>query len=98
MSDPRQQLTNHLWQRIHEVRHNLSLPPLPDNSTEMFNDLLDSMALVEFLILLGQDCGVAPGVIEQCVDREFTTIAALGSAMLNAGLTLTVEVKRDAPA
>jgi hypothetical protein len=29
---------------------------------------------------------VTPGVIEKCVDREFTTVEALAAAMLAAGI------------
>jgi 3-oxoacyl-[acyl-carrier-protein] synthase III len=51
-----------------------------------FADALDSMGMVEFVALVAEDCCVLPAAIEQSVDRQFTTVAALASSLLAQGL------------
>ena len=55
-------------------------------SQSHFADLLDSMGLVEFLLVVARDYGTTPEAIEACVGRTFGTIAELAAAMQTAGL------------
>jgi 3-oxoacyl-[acyl-carrier-protein] synthase-3 len=57
-----------------------------DPAYDRFADLLDSMGMVEFLAVLAEDCGVQPEAIEQCVGRQFGTVAQLAASLLAAGL------------
>ncbi len=86
MSAPIHDLLAHLWQRLHEVRATLGLPALREAPDRTFADALDSMGLVEYVGLLGDDLGVAPESIEGAVGRRFTTVAALAAALESAGL------------
>src|SRR5262249_10496884 len=51
-----------------------------------FADVLDSMGLVEFLMVLADDCGITPAAVETCVGHRFGTVAELAAAMHAAGL------------
>lgn len=82
-----QTLTSHLLLRIREVRRHLGAEaPVPEDGEARFADLLDSMGLVEFLLLLADDCGVPPERIEQAVGREFGSVAELAARLEAAGL------------
>lgn len=84
------ELTQHALQRLREVRRSLGIEAeLPDDAGLRFADVLDSMAMVEFLLVLGQDCGVAPERIEEAVQRRFTTVAELAKALHRAGFAPT---------
>jgi 3-oxoacyl-[acyl-carrier-protein] synthase III len=60
-----------------------------DDPHAAVGDLFDSMGLVEFLFLVARDHGTTPEVIEDCVGRNFGTIAELATAMVKAGLIKT---------
>jgi 3-oxoacyl-[acyl-carrier-protein] synthase-3 len=66
------------------------------NVTDRFADALDSMAMVEFLAILAEDCGVTPGAIEACVDRRFGTVGELAAALHAAKIHPHDEVGRIA--
>lgn len=51
-----------------------------------FADVFDSMAMVEFLGLVADDCGCEMAAIEECVDQRFSTVENLARAMSAAGL------------
>jgi 3-oxoacyl-[acyl-carrier-protein] synthase III len=51
-----------------------------------FADLLDSMAMVEFIAAVAESCGVSPQKIEDCVNHEFTTVGQLAASLHAAGL------------
>src|SRR5262249_54442052 len=80
------ELTGHLLERLHQVREDLGLGPAADDPHVPFGDLLDSMGLVEFLVLVAEDCGVEPADVERCVGRRFGTVAELAAAMHAAGI------------
>jgi 3-oxoacyl-[acyl-carrier-protein] synthase-3 len=81
------ELSAHLLSRIREVLRALGdEADVPDDAGLSFADLLDSMAMVEFLVVVGDDCGVPPERIEQCVARRFGTVGELAAALQAAGL------------
>lgn len=81
------ELTAHLLARIREVLRILgNEADVPDDAGLRFADLLDSMAMVEFLVVVGDDCGVPPERIEQCAAHQFGTVAELAAALQTAGL------------
>jgi 3-oxoacyl-[acyl-carrier-protein] synthase-3 len=51
-----------------------------------FPDVFDSMAMVEFLGIVADDCGCEMAAIEECVDQRFSTVEQLARAMSAAGL------------
>ena len=57
--------------------------PGPNTS---FAVALDSMAMVEFLGVVADDCGCEISAIEQCVDQRFSTVAELAHSIQSAGL------------
>src|SRR5438105_6026643 len=80
-------LTRHLLTRLREVQRNLGGEPTADDQSHArFADVIDSMGMVEFLALIADDCGVKPEAIEKAVGHNFETIAALASALSQAGL------------
>ena len=80
-------LTEFLLEQVRQVQRNLHLDSGPDlNSETALGDALDSMAMVEFLALVSEACGVKPTGIEECVARRFTTVNALARAMETAGI------------
>src|SRR5207302_8274270 len=62
----------HLLHRLNEVMQRLDrhAPALNDPNTR-FADALDSMAMVEFLAVLAEYCGVTIEAIEESVGRRF---------------------------
>ena len=78
-------LTAHLLCRLHEVRSRLGLTGEADAQTR-FADAVDSMALVEFVGLLADECGVEPTDIEEAVGRHFTTIGELARVLHGASI------------
>jgi 3-oxoacyl-[acyl-carrier-protein] synthase III len=90
-------VTARLLDRLSLVRANLGYVPAAGTDPDAcFADLVDSMAMVEFLGLVADDCGVTPGVIEECTGRRFGTVAELATALLAAGLL--PHSRRDTPA
>jgi 3-oxoacyl-[acyl-carrier-protein] synthase-3 len=87
MPPPLDQLLAHLLSRIRQVQENLGIEPDPlDTRDTRFGDLLDSMGMAEFLLILARDCGVSPTAIEECVDRRFGTVSELACSLQAAGL------------
>jgi 3-oxoacyl-[acyl-carrier-protein] synthase-3 len=64
--------------------------------TAVFADILDSMAMVEFVGLLADSCGVSSTRIEACVDRKFTTVADLARSLAASGLIPNGKPAREA--
>lgn len=84
-SSPKE-LTHHLLEHIRDVRRGLGVEAaVPDDGALRFADVLDSMAMVEFLLVLGQDLGVPPERIEEAVQHRFTTVADLAAALHHSG-------------
>src|SRR5712671_2968434 len=87
-TDAPEGLTRRLLEHVRQVRHHLGAgeaglaPPRTP-----FAELLDSMGLVEFVLVVAEDCGTTPEAIEECVGRKFGTVAELAAAMQAAGLT-----------
>lgn len=80
-------LTDFLLEQVRQVERNLHLDPGPDlNPRTMLGDALDSMAMVEFLALVSEACGVKPTAIEESVARRFGTVSALARAMELVGI------------
>lgn len=52
-----------------------------------FADCLDSMGMVEFLMILAEACGVPASAIEQGAGRQFSTIAELAEVLVSLGLS-----------
>lgn len=72
----------HLLDRVRQIRRSVGIvDPDPVDGEMRFADVLDSMAMVEFLTLLASDCGVDAEVIEACVGRQFGNIAQLAEAL-----------------
>jgi len=83
-------LLDHLLCRLTQVQEHLGIEPAASlSAASRFADVLDSMGMVEFLMLLAQDCGVTPPVIEECVGRNFRTVGELADAMAAAGMSRT---------
>lgn len=81
-----EELTIHLLNRVRSVRQGLGFEDeLPHHPDTPFTDVLDSMGLVEFLAIVAEDCQTTPEAIEQCVDRQFGTVAELAAALHTAG-------------
>jgi 3-oxoacyl-[acyl-carrier-protein] synthase-3 len=76
----------HLLRRLNEVMRRLNgdVNALNDPNRR-FADALDSMAMVEFLAVLADDCGVTLGIFEQHVGRRFGTVAELGAELHGLG-------------
>jgi 3-oxoacyl-[acyl-carrier-protein] synthase-3 len=80
-------LVAHLFPRVRAVRQHLGLDAAAaDDPGTRFADLLDSMGMVEFLLVVAEDCGARPADLEQCVGRRFGTVAELACGMHAAGL------------
>jgi 3-oxoacyl-[acyl-carrier-protein] synthase-3 len=89
MPTPPIDITPLLLHRIAEVRRHVGLDETSGLSADSrFADLLDSMAMVEFLCLVADDCGIAPTNIEECVEHRFSTVAELAAAMTRAGFQM----------
>ena len=87
---PRQatrELITHLLNRLHEVRHDLGMQQVSIGADALFAEMLDSMGMVEFIMVLAHDLSVTPEMIEQCVDHRFGTVAELADALDRAGIS-----------
>jgi 3-oxoacyl-[acyl-carrier-protein] synthase-3 len=84
---PRDELVGYLVGKLLAVQASLGCQSAgrPDGFSR-FADWLDSMAMTELLAVVATDCGTRPGVIEECVNRELTTVAALADGMVTAGI------------
>jgi 3-oxoacyl-[acyl-carrier-protein] synthase-3 len=86
MDTAHDRLTAHLLDRLALVQRNLGQESVvPANAA--FGEVLDSMALVEFVALVAEDCGVEAEAIERCVGQRFGTVTEMAEALLRAGLT-----------
>jgi hypothetical protein len=82
-------MTRHLLFRLNQVRQNLGMEPVPHDDTRApLADVLDSMAMVEYLALLGEDFGVEPSAIEEAAGHRFGSIADLAAALAVKGIQL----------
>src|SRR5207248_2351714 len=79
-------LTNHILHRLRDVIQQMGLPVAGVDPETCFGDVLDSMALVEFLAILADDCRTTPLAIEQCADRRFGSVRELAVALHSAGI------------
>lgn len=87
----RAELVEHLLTRLVQVQRDLGTEPTEAaGATTPFAELLDSMAFVEFLAILADDCGIEPEAIEEAAGRRFTTISDLADAIFRAGIGLRV--------
>ncbi len=81
-------LTAHLLDRLRLVQQSLGIvTDRTDDPGTRFADALDSMAMVEFLAILAEECKVSPMIIEESVERRFGTVAELAAALQKAGLS-----------
>ncbi len=89
MIPSRVEMIEHLLTRLVRVQRSLGGEPgEPAGPAVPLAGLLDSMALVEYVAVLAEDCGVEPEAIDEAVQRRFTTVADLAEAMLRAGMKL----------
>ncbi len=80
-------LTARLLRHVAAVRRNLGEPAQDVRPGDRFADLLDSMGMVEFLALVGRDCGLTPAAVEEAVGHRFGTVAEVAECLAGAGLT-----------
>jgi 3-oxoacyl-[acyl-carrier-protein] synthase-3 len=90
VNKPIADLQSLILRHVSAVRRTLGLDPVSEDPGVRFADALDSMGMVEFLGLLGDDCGVDVQFIERAANRQFDTIAGLACALAAAGLGSTV--------
>jgi 3-oxoacyl-[acyl-carrier-protein] synthase-3 len=82
-------MIEHLLNRVAQVQREMGAEPTkPLGAAVPFAELLDSMALVEFLAVLAEDCGVEPEAIDGAAQHRFTTVADLAEAMVRAGMSV----------
>ena len=62
-----------------------------NDANVLLADVLDSIALVEFLAGVAGDCGVTMAAIEDCVGQRFGTVSELAEALTMAGLKPTAK-------
>jgi 3-oxoacyl-[acyl-carrier-protein] synthase-3 len=80
-------LVGFLLDGLHQVRDQLGLAAATDAAAATpLGDVLDSMAMIEFLALTAEACGVKPTAIEECVGRRFSTVGALAEALRRAAI------------
>lgn len=83
-------LTAHILRRMREVQSSLGATPEgADGPGTYFADALDSMGMAELLAVLARDCGTTPAGLEQCMGRQYGTVAAMAQGMARAGLSPT---------
>ncbi len=95
-----QDATAHLLRRLNDVLQRLekSTSAVEDPNGPLA-DLLDSMAMVEWLAVLAEDYGVTMAAIEECLGHRIGTIAQMAAQLHSAGWELHgVESPRTAPA
>jgi 3-oxoacyl-[acyl-carrier-protein] synthase III len=79
-------LTAYLLDRLALVQRNLGQESAVA-ADAVFGEVLDSMALVEFVALVAEDCGVDAEAIERCVGQRFGTVTEMAEALIQARLT-----------
>jgi 3-oxoacyl-[acyl-carrier-protein] synthase-3 len=90
--------TAHLLDCVRRVQSELGLAvAAPDGPDCRFADVLDSMGLVEFLVILAEDCATTTAAIEACVGHRFGTVAELAAAMRAAGFARQIAVAAAHP-
>src|SRR5258708_7208839 len=83
-------LLNHLLTRLSEVQQNLGQDAdSPATGATRFADVLDSMDMVEFLMVIAEDFGVLPAAVEQCSGRRFGSVVELAGALHATGWELS---------
>jgi 3-oxoacyl-[acyl-carrier-protein] synthase III len=86
MDTARDHLTAYLLERLALVQRKLGQDPAV-SADAPFGEMVDSMALVEFLALVAEDCGVEAEAIEHSVGGRFGTVTEMAEALVQAGLT-----------
>jgi 3-oxoacyl-[acyl-carrier-protein] synthase-3 len=90
-------LTEYLIDRLREVIEDAEgNHPGPLTAGVRFADVLDSMAMVEFLEVVADDCECELTALQQCVGRRFSTVEHLAQSMVAAGLAPASLVERVA--
>ncbi len=86
-------LTDYLLSVMRGVLEDLEIEePRPIGPEIRFADAFDSMAMVEFLGIVADDCGCEMTALEECVGQEFSSIGNLAGSMHAAGLAPTNHV------
>ena len=87
-------LTDYLLSVMQGVLEDLGAEAVePIGSDARFSDALDSMAMVEFLGVVADDCKCGVSAIEECVDQHFSTAEHMARAMNAAGIGPTEQVE-----
>jgi len=87
MSPSEHELCEYLLSRLGDVLDDLEADcPKPSDASVQFSAVWDSMAMVEYLGVVADDCGCEVSVIEECVDWRFSTVEHLARSMRAAGL------------
>ena len=91
-------LLAYLLGRIRSVQEGLGLESAASlEGSALFADLLDSMAMTEFLTAVAGDCRTSPGTIEQCAHHRLSTVAALAERLASAGIFPTESTAAPLP-
>jgi 3-oxoacyl-[acyl-carrier-protein] synthase-3 len=81
-------MLEHLLERLREVQSFLGVAAdAAVDADAPLGKLLDSMALVEYVAVLAEDCAVSADVIEHCAGLQFGTVRQLAVALAEAGIT-----------
>jgi 3-oxoacyl-[acyl-carrier-protein] synthase III len=87
MSLPDANLTEYLLSVLRGVLEDLGIEQSGTLGPDVrFSDVFDSMAMVEFLGIVADDCSCEMSAIEEAVDQRFHTIRHLAEAMQSARL------------
>jgi 3-oxoacyl-[acyl-carrier-protein] synthase-3 len=87
MSSIENELRVYLLTRLGDVLDDLGAEsPRPSDASVRFADVWDSMAMVEYLGVVADDCGCEVSALEECVDWRFSTVDHLARSMRSAGL------------
>jgi 3-oxoacyl-[acyl-carrier-protein] synthase-3 len=99
MNKPAQaELTSQLLRCVAQARSQSGQSEVTSISANtLFSDLLDSMAMVEFLLLVAQKCATTPEALEACAGHQFGTVMDLAAAMNGAGLFFQGSNLSDSP-
>jgi 3-oxoacyl-[acyl-carrier-protein] synthase III len=75
-------IARHLVDRLRRIQQELDWTGAPAADVHApFSQLIDSMGMVEFLLVLAGDYQITPEDIEQSVENRFTTVWELGKAI-----------------
>jgi 3-oxoacyl-[acyl-carrier-protein] synthase-3 len=91
------ELVDYLLQRIAQAQQAMGKPTPLDGEHTRFGDVLDSMALVEFLTIVAEDCGVPVETLEQQFGPRFGSITEMAAGMEQIGLMPQLSVPLAAP-